>query len=385
MKISTAFRKISKLCIRVKGTAEAVIIIIQGSQGAGKTYSVLQRWLLLAVKSTTPQHVSIVSDTLPNLKTGAIKDFEEICDNEGIARTGTKTPYIMKVGMWTFEFFGVDDEKKARGSRRDRIFINEANRLTWKIAQQLISRTHIEVILDFNPVESFWAHEQYVETKVGKFIKLIYNDNEQLPKSEVDAIERHAPWGVSPDANYWRVFGLGEIGFIEGMIFKGYKPYSELPEGINYQEAIGCDFGGRDPMTATKVYVDHKNRKIYWRSIFYAANCPDVDIMSDAIKASPLYKKDDVLACDHDTVAIFSMRKKGLQAQTAIKGRLKEDIRLIRSYQLYVHEESKELKEEVNNYKYQQRKGKFIDYPDQSCEEHGIDGGRYGTTIIIRD
>lgn len=384
MKISSSFKQIAKLCRRKTGVDKASIIVVQGSQGAGKTYSILQRWILLAVKSTTPQHCSIVSDTLPNLKTGAIKDFEEICDKEGIARTGTRHPYVMKIGMWTFEFFSVDVEKKARGGRRDRLFLNEANRLTWKIARQLIGRTHTEVIMDFNPVEEFWAHEQYVETGVGKFIKLTYKDNEHLPQSEVDAIERHAPWGIVPDENYWRVFGLGEIGFIEGMIFSGYKPYADLPAGCQYQESIGCDFGGVDPMTATKVWVDHENRRVYWRSLFYAANCPDVDEMANAIIASP-YHKSDTLACDHDTVAIMSLRKKGLNAMNAIKGRLKEDIRLIRSYQLFVHEESVDLKNEMDNYKYQERKGKFIEYPDQTCEEHGIDAGRYGTTIIIRD
>jgi len=384
MKISTSFKKISRACKRVKGTTSASIVIVQGSQGAGKTYSIIQRWLMLAVKSTIPQHCSIISDTLPNLKSGAIKDFEEICEGESIGRSGTKTPYVMKVGMWTFEFFGVDDEKKARGSRRDRLFINEGNRLIWKIARHLINRTHVEVIIDFNPVEEFYVHEQYVRPGIGEFVKLTYLDNEYLPQAEKEGIERHAPWGVSPDANYWRVFGLGEIGFIEGMIFIGYKPYYELPKDCEYQESIGCDFGGKDPMTATKVYVDHSNRKIYWRSLFYAANNPDVDIMSDAIIASP-YFKNDIIACDHDTVAIFSMRKKGLNSLEAIKGRLKEDIRLIKSYQLFVHEDSSDLKREMDEYKYQERKGRFIDYPDQSCEEHGIDAGRYGTTLIIKN
>ena len=164
MKITTAFRKICNLRKRVK--------VVQGSQGAGKTYSVLQGWILKAGRGKKPQLCSIVTDTMPALRTGAIKDFKEICDNEDIPYKGTKTPHVYKIGKWTFEFYSVDKESKGRGGRRDRLFINEANRMSWKISQQLISRSHKEVILDFNPVEHFWAHKQFVETGEGDFVKL---------------------------------------------------------------------------------------------------------------------------------------------------------------------------------------------------------------------
>ena len=101
--------------------------------------------------------------------------------------------------------------------------------MPWKIARQLISRTHKERIFDFNPVQKFWAHEQYVDVDDCNFVKLTYKDNEYLPISEVEDIEKHAPWGTNPDENFWRVYGLGEVGYTENMILAGYKTFKELP------------------------------------------------------------------------------------------------------------------------------------------------------------
>lgn len=375
MKITTAFKKICKLKKRVK--------VIQGSQGASKTYSQLQIWILKSSRSKKAQLCSIVTDTFPALRTGAIKDFKEICDNEDIPYKGTKTPYVFKINKWTFEFYSVDKESKGRGGRRDRLFINEANRMSWKISQQLISRTHVEVVLDFNPVEYFWAHEQFVETGEGDFIKLTYKDNEQLPQSERLAIERHAPNGAVPDDNYWRVYGLGEVGFVEGMIFKNYEKYDELPEG-EYQESVGVDFGDVHPTTAVKVWVDHKRMRIYWKELFYASGT-SYAALGIAIKAHEGEDTDVMLQCDHDPKAIRMLREDGLTAYRANKkGGIPSDIRLIKQYKLFINSGSENLIYEIDNYKYQQKGDRIIDYPDQRCVDHAIDAGRYGSIFAIK-
>ena len=374
MKITKSFRKISKLRHRIKA--------IQGSQGASKTYSILQRWILLSSILPTKEVCSIITDTMPALRAGAIKDFENICNNEGIPFYRTKSPYIFKVNGWTFEFYSVDKESKGRGGRRDRLFINEANRMPWRIAQQLISRTHIEVIVDFNPVEKFWIHENFVDHGLCDFIKLTYKDNEMLPQAEVEAIERHAPWGAVPDANYWRVFGLGEIGFVEGQIYKNYKKYKELPEG-DYQECIGVDYGDVDPMAAVHVSVDHTNRRIYWKQLFYSTEA-NIDTLIDAIKNQVPNWADIPLSCEHEPKLNRMLRSEGLHAYKANKkAGIPADIRAIKQYELYIYEGSEDMIYEADNYKYQLKGDHFIDYPDQSCEEHALDAARYGSIFCI--
>ena len=374
MKATSSFKKIGGLKHKTK--------IIQGSQGAGKTFSVLLIWILKALKSKKIQTCSIVTDTFPALRKGAIKDFNVICQLLGINYTGTKTPYVFKINKWTFEFYSVDKEAKGRGGRRDRLFINEANRMSWSIARQLISRTHVEVICDFNPVKKFWAHRQFVETGECDFIKLTYKDNEELPISEIEAIERHAPDGAVPDENFWRVFGLGEVGFVEGQIFKGYNTFSSLPENTEFEEGMGIDLGDVDPTTLVKVWVDHKNKRLYWKELYYKSQESNLDLI-ETILESPDYNK-DIIRCEHQPKVIREIRSHGISVQNANKkGGLIADIKAIKQYNLFVHEDSENLINEVDEYSYKKENDKFIDYPDQKCEEHAIDAARYATISAI--
>ena len=374
MYATTAFKKILKLKHLNK--------VIQGSQGAGKTYSIILRWILMALRSDTPQFCSIVTATFPALRDGAIKDFEAICDSLGLDYQKTKTPYLFVIDKWKFNFFSVDKENKGLGARRDRLFINEANRVHWKIARQLINRTHVERIYDFNPSVSFWAHQYFVDVKDCAFIKLTYKDNEKLPQAEIDSIEKYAPWGSNPDENFWRVYGQGEIGYVEGQIFKGYHKFKELPD-CDYQTAIGLDFGVNDPTAAVKVWADHKNKRLYWKQMFYAGN-DSISNLIEAIKVHPDFAKDIIIA-DHELVEIRTLKLAGLKAITANKsGGIMGRIRAIKEYKLYIHEESENLIKEMDNYQYQQDKnGNIIDYPDQRCDEHAIDAAGYASVFMI--
>lgn len=373
MKLTTAFRKIAKLTHINK--------VIQGSQGASKTYSILQRWILLALQGKTKQHCTIVTATYNSLRTGAIKDFENICNNSGIYYSGTKNPTILHINKWTFEFFSIDKENKGLGARRDRLFINEAGRVPWKIARQLIARTHVERIFDFNPSRSFWVHEQFVDTKDCSFLKLTYKDNKYLPEAEIDSIERHAPWGIVPDANYWRVYGEGEIGFVEGIIFR-YKKFEELPTGVRLQHMIGVDFGWNDPFTGTMTHIDRKNKRLYWREIFYASKASHSDFAT-VIKNDSEFNNCHIIGDASAPREIRELRKLGLKALGSDKkGGLVSDIRMIKQYELFVHKDSINLQMELDNYKWQEKNDKIIEYPDQNCDEHAIDGAR-GSSIIL--
>jgi phage terminase large subunit len=375
MRATTAFKKILKLKHKNK--------VIQGSKGAGKTFSILTRWILMALKSENKQFCSVVSATFPQLRDGAIKDFETICDLLGIDYHRTKTPYTFQINNWRFNFFSVDKENKGLGGRRDRLFINEANRLDWKVARQLIGRTHKEVIFDFNPVTHFWAHKYFVDVNDCDFIKLTYKDNEELPLSEIESIEKHAPWGSVPDENYWRVYGLGEVGFIEGQIFKNYELYEGLPENYHYS-AMGIDFGWEDPLTCIKVYVDKDKKHLYWSEMFYASQVKYPEFV-ESIKGHEEFDKNDVANCDHAPRDIYELRKLGIKAIQAYKaGGITERIRMTKQYKLFVNKKSLNLIRELENYKYQTKGDNIIDYPAPNQQDHAIDAAGYGSMGIIK-
>lgn len=375
MRLTTSFHKIRKLTNDVK--------VIQGSKGAGKTYAILMRWILMAASKDEIQSCSIISDTMPTLRRGAIEDFEKICYLSTIPFNRTKSPYIYKIGKWTFNFFSVDDEKKARGGRMDRLFINEADRVPWSIARHLIGRCHVEVILDFNPVIEFWAHTQYVNVKACDFIKLTYKSNEMLPQREVESIERYAPWGLVPDENYWRVYGLGEIGFTEGMIFNGYKKFTEYPDG-DFIECLGVDFGDKDPMTCVHSRFYPELNSLYWREIFYASQAPIRELVK-AINNDPLVGGEDLpTLCDHDPKLIRMLRENNIASMNANKkGGLVSDIRALKQYKIFTHVNSKCLNREMDLYAYKKQRDFYTNYPDQNLDEHAIDAAKYASIYLI--
>ncbi len=369
---TTAFIKICKMRDRVK--------IIQGSMGAGKTYSILMRWVLMALKSKDRQDCLIVSGTVPQLKAGAVRDFQAICQNMGLPVRMLKNPYRCTINLWHFEFKSVKNELDVVGGRRDRLFMNEAIRIGWKTARQLLGRTHGEVLLDFNASRRFWAHDKYKDIGRGEFVQLTFNDNEYLPETEREAILAHAPDGPLPDRNFWEVYGLGNIGLVEGKILD-HKIYKDLPEG-EYQEAIGVDFGSTDPMAVVKVYVDHGRKTLYWRELFYASKVRITDV-AEAIRASPYYKDDDLI-CDHSPMLIRDLNDMGFNAFRANKkGGLKSDIMFLKQYSIYIHEGSQNLIKEADHWKYQNKtiggEDVLVEYPDQECADHLLDAARYGT------
>jgi len=250
MIVTTAIRKINALKRRIK--------IIQGGTSAGKTYGILP--ILITKAATYPKtEISVVAETIPHLRRGALKDFLKIMKetNRYFDERFNKSLLKYEFANGSFiEFFSADDSSKLRGARRDILYVNECNNITFESYNELAIRTKKEVFLDFNPANEFWVHTELKDEQDSDFLILTYKDNEALDKSIVDQIEKNrlkaetsAYW-----ANWWRVYGLGEIGMLEGVIFSNWKQIDTLPKEAKLI-GIGLDFGyTNDPTAAVEIY-----------------------------------------------------------------------------------------------------------------------------------
>lgn len=249
-KRTSATNKILSLKRRIK--------IIQGGTSASKTYSILAVLINKAIIQPNLE-ISVVAESIPHLRRGALKDFLKILkwtnrfdDNQF---NKSLLIYQFKNGS-TFEFFSADDSSKLRGARRDVLYINECNNVTFESYNELAIRTKKEVFLDFNPANEFWVHTELKDEPDSDFLILTYKDNEALDNSIVQQIEKNrlkaeksAYW-----ANWWRVYGLGEIGMLEGVIFSNWKQIDVLPKEAKLI-GIGLDFGyTNDPTAAVEIY-----------------------------------------------------------------------------------------------------------------------------------
>ncbi|QCZ35091.1 hypothetical protein D8Z79_025950 (plasmid) [Escherichia fergusonii] len=90
---------------------------------------------------------------------------------------------------------------------------------------QLAIRTSGDIWLDYNPVSTFWVDNELIGGEDVDFITLTYKDNEALPSTIVKEIESAKEKAKTSSywANWWKVYGLGQIGSLEGFVFRTGK------------------------------------------------------------------------------------------------------------------------------------------------------------------
>lgn len=245
---TTATRKILALNKRIQ--------IVAGGTSASKTISNLLKLIQLAQTDKTPKLTSIVSETMPHIKRGAERDFKGILLAHGYwvdeRWNATDHVYTFETGS-KIEFFSADQPSKTRGPRRDRLFLNEGNNIGFEAADQMMVRTKELIIIDYNPTNEFWAYTEIMQNErlKGKydFVTLTYKDNEALAPEIVESIESHRD-----NKAWWTVYGLGQLGEIEGKVFRGWKIIEEIPHEARL-ERRGMDFGySNDPTVIVNIY-----------------------------------------------------------------------------------------------------------------------------------
>ena len=137
-------------------------IVNRGGSRSGKTFSILQLFLIIAYQSKKPLILSVVSQSIPHLKLGAIRDFKNICFSSGIIFDNyfNKSELKFEYNNCIIEFFSTDNLGKVHGPARDFLFINECNNIPFEIFEQLEIRTRKNIFLDFNPISYFWVHSE---------------------------------------------------------------------------------------------------------------------------------------------------------------------------------------------------------------------------------
>lgn len=285
---TTAIRKLRKLTARVR--------IIPGGTSAGKTYGIIP--ILIDAATRQRLEISIVSESIPHLRKGAMRDFLKImeCTGRFIPEHWNKSNFTYTFTNGSFiEFFSADKQSKVRGPRRDVLYINECNAVDFETYSQLSIRTKKNIWLDFNPTSEFWVHTEIQNDKDVETLTLTYKDNEALPDIIVAEIEKaktrafYDPELQNPFidsniksaywANWWKVYGLGEVGSVQGCVFNGWKFVDAIPTDAVLL-GVGMDFGfTTDPTTMVAVY--RYNGGIYLHEMCYRVGMTNKDIAAE--------------------------------------------------------------------------------------------------------
>ena len=355
--------------------------VIQGGTSAGKTLAILAILIDKAAKHPKSE-ISVVSESIPHLRRGAIKDFAKVMQWTGRwnADRWNKTllTYNFANGS-SIEFFSADSEGRLRGARRQIVYINEANNIDFESYYQLAIRTSDAIYIDFNPTHEFWAHTEVLPEQDSEFIILTYNDNEALPDTikrdiELNRIkaETSAYW-----ANWWKVYGLGQVGTLQGAIYDDFT----IVEGFDTSEwrfvALGLDWGfSNDPTALVAVYK--KGDAILVHELLYTQGLTNQDIAAK-FKELGITRAWEVVADSAEPKSIEEIYRLGFNIKPAEKGpdSVRNGIDILKRYQLHVTQSSTNLIKELRSYTWAtDKEGKNTGVPIDSFN-HACDAMRY--------
>ncbi len=270
------------------------------------------------------------------------------------------------------EFISVDEAQKVRSRRRNFLWINEANELSKEDFEQLNMRTDRQVFLDYNPSDLFhWIYDDLEPRKDCRLIVSTYKDNPFLPFVIVKEIENYA----TKDLNYWRVYGLGQKGAAETLIYKHWKIGDRFvePESVFY----GLDFGYNNPTALGR--VEKKDKGYYCEELLYERYLTNQDLierLTTLQKNGKLVRDAFIYADSAEPARIEEIRKEGFNILPCFKGEIKDGIDFIKSHDLIICRESLNLQKEVKSYSWKEKNGKPTEEPVKE-NDHLLDACRY--------
>lgn len=378
---TTATRRVARLHKRIR--------IVQGGTSASKTISILIYLITRAQTDKSSTLTSVVAESFPHLRRGAMRDFLLIMQTHGYYKDAawdkTNSVYTFETGA-QIEFFSVDQPEKVRGARRDRLFINECNNVGFEAFEELEVRTKDFIFLDFNPTSTFWVFDIGDPRQAGvgvthrpdaEHIILTYKDNEALSADIVTTIESRRE-----RKGWWRVYGEGQLGEVEGRIYTGWKTDLETVPHEAKLERYGLDFGYTNDPTAIVAIYKHNGGYILDEICFQRglSNKQIADILANEDRAL-------VVADSAEPKSIDEIAGSGVPIVPAQKGKdsVRNGIQNVQAQRISVTKRSVNVIKAYNNYLWAyDRQGKLIspNEPDHDWSD-AMDAIRYGFSSLV--
>ena len=367
---TSALRKIRKMKSRIK--------VIQGGTSASKTFSILAILIDKAIKIPNLE-ISVVSESIPHLRRGANKDFLKIMKDTGryIPSHYNKTllRYEFTNGSY-IEFFSADDESRLRGARRNILYLNESNNINYDAYLQLSIRTDGDVYLDFNPTARFWVNTEVIGQPDTDYLILTYKDNEALSDEIIKQLEQSRE--KAKTSTYWenwcRVYLDGEVGQVEGTIYKDWETIDLIPEEARLI-GYGLDYGfSQDPAALVGIYK--YNDDLIIDEVIYQTGLLNSDL-SNLMKTYGV--KGEIFADSAEPKSIAELKRYGHQVKAVEKGKdsINYGIQILQEKKLLITRRSTNLIDELGKYMWKKnRDGGYERTPIDSFN-HAMDAMRY--------
>ena len=351
------------------------IYVNQGGTSSGKTYTIMEILFFYAIREPNLV-ITVCGQDLPNLKKGAISDAKTIINGSGwlqkFMRYNESDHYISCANHSIIEFNSYADAQDAKSGKRDYLFVNEANGISYDIFWELQIRTRRKVYVDYNPNARFWVHEELIGKPDVKLIISDHRVNVFLTEQQHEMIENIA------DPELHKVYARGKTGKLTGLIFPNYTIVESLPPKDEWKmDARGLDWGYTNDPTAL-IHVVLAHGELWLDEEIYETGLTNPEIAAKA-KEKGVTRKNLIIADCAEQKSIKEVKNEGLWVISSVKGKdsIRVGIDILKRYKWNITRKSVGLREEVNNYKYKtDRDGKKTNEPIDKWN-HAIDAVRY--------
>lgn len=343
-------------------------VINQGGSRSSKTYSLCQLVVVYCLMNPG-KLVSIVRKSFPSLRASVMRDFIEVMKDLEIYKLSehhkTENMYNFSNGS-SVEFFAVDDEQKLRGRKRNVLWANEANELTFEEFNQLNMRTTDKLIFDFNPSDNeHWLYE-LMNRNETILIKSTYKDNPFLTEDIVKEIENL----IAVDENYYKIYALGEKPIPTTRIYNHFQTYETIQ---TYDDIVyGLDFGFNHPTALVKVYI--KDNSYFIEEVIYKQFLTSTDLV-DLFNQVGVDRNKYIYADYARPEIIQELRRAGYNIKEANK-EVKPGINSVKSSLVYINKNSSNVMKEYRMYSWKSKGEQILDEPVK-LNDDAMDAIRY--------
>lgn len=375
---TTAIEKICGMTARKR--------IVPGGTSAGKTIAILI-WLISYAAANPFKEISIVSETIPHLRRGALKDFLKIMQTSGRFRIDgynkTLLTYTFANGSY-IEFFSADQEGRLTGARRDVLYINEANNVAWEAYHQLAIRTKEIIWIDFNPTCEFWVHTELASDPDTETLILTYLDNESLDdaiRKDIEAAREKAKESQYWE-NWWRVYGLGQVGIVEGLIYHDWLQIDDDDFPMDQDIYYAIDWGFSNNPTAI-IMIAFTQNDVFVHEVVYATGLSNKEVIG--ILQDYGVRRELIVADREAPKDIAELDEAGLNIIGSVKfpGYVNKAIELLQQKHIKVTKSSVNVIKELRQYQwiYDKKLNKYINTPVKEWD-HALDALKDANYIV---
>lgn len=355
------------------------VLVNQGGTSSGKTYCIMQRLIELSI--THPRCViTVAGQDLPNLKVGAMRDLENIlAASDWLTKWFTvnksESIYRGKNGA-LIEFKAYDDAQDAKNGKRDYLFVNEANGISWEVYWQLAIRTRKQIFLDYNPSSRFWVHDHLIGREDVRLIISDHRGNKFLTEDEHEKIES------IEDPDWHIVYARGLTGKLTGLIITDWDIVDKMPEREAWKMSVrGLDWGFvNDPTALEFVVLAHGD--LWVDEEIYETGLTNPDIGK---RMGHLTRADLVVADSAEEKSIAELKNMGYWVVPCTKGKdsIVNGLDILHRYHIHFTRRSAGAIEEAKQYKWAtDRDGRSTNRPIDKYN-HAIDAIRYAVSAKL--